>query len=555
MLIRFGLLILALSPVCFGASLVSTIFDYQQFCSSIGGRLDQKLLNNYMYSVYQLDGVAVEIYSDDTFSGQIKDMNFVEETAAYQRFRRKMGIDGNDGRGGLERNIVNVGDEFDCRTNDEDNAWAHTWVGRINSNNFQFSYNAFYPVGMRDPVSIGHEAYHTFISANAQLEYEFQSGALNEALADAFGVSFQIWLNAGTPDDMTILAPSRSDWQLGADYVMRDLGDPNAADQPDHMSQYQKMSSADDHGGVHINSGIINHAFYLLAEGGMHRRRGAGPSIEGVGVYKALTIWHNGGKLMGPYTNFEQAREKFQLAAAEIYGYESKELMATVAALDAVGIMSVPLPMAPTLPVVTPTAVAIEVVDISPITVDVEPPEIIESTVVIPSISQSEVTESTPSNKLYFIALFSVLGLVLVFFARRQPFDEFDGGEASALAFNSNDLSAQVKKTSITSENKDSLKLHINGKKLYLDALCLSSRQGYVFGRSNDLTDVQLRDAQVSRQHFRLSTAFDGHLKIFDLHSASGTNVNGARLKPMVGSLLLQGDEITVPGFVIKIMT
>lgn len=49
--------------------------------------------------------------------------------------------------------------------------------------------------------------------------------------------------------------------------------------QPAHMKDYQKMT--DDNGGVHINSGIPNHAFYLVAM-----------ELGGYAWEKAGRIWH-----------------------------------------------------------------------------------------------------------------------------------------------------------------------------------------------------------------------------------------------------------------------
>ncbi len=99
-----------------------------------------------------------------------------------------------------------------------------------------------------------HEFSHAVVTGTAALEYQGQSGALNESFADIMGVMVD-----------------RDDWTIGETIVgpkfpmayARSLADPPSAGQPKHMSALYK--GLDDYGGVHINSGIPNHAAYLLA--------------------------------------------------------------------------------------------------------------------------------------------------------------------------------------------------------------------------------------------------------------------------------------------------
>ena len=117
-----------------------------------------------------------------------------------------------------------------------------------------------------------HELSHGVTQFSAALEYHDQSGALNEHLSDAFGILVKQWL-------LGQLA-SQSDWLIGSGLLapgvrgkaIRSMKEPGTAyddpvlgrdPQPAHMRNY--VTSADDNGGVHINSGILNHAFYLFA--------------------------------------------------------------------------------------------------------------------------------------------------------------------------------------------------------------------------------------------------------------------------------------------------
>lgn len=119
---------------------------------------------------------------------------------------------------------------------------------------------------------IGHELTHGVTSFTANLAYEGESGALNESLSDVFGSMVKQhtlgqsaaqadWLiGAGLFTDRVRGVALRSMRAPGTAYDDRTLGkDP----QPDSMSGY--VDTADDNGGVHINSGIANRAFYLAA--------------------------------------------------------------------------------------------------------------------------------------------------------------------------------------------------------------------------------------------------------------------------------------------------
>jgi Zn-dependent metalloprotease len=109
-----------------------------------------------------------------------------------------------------------------------------------------------------------HEMTHGVVQHTVNLEYQFQSGALNESFADVFGVMVD-----------------RDDWRIGEDVVLtsvfpsgalRDMEDPHnggtsRADlgwQPSHMNEFVELTIDDDNGGVHVNSGIPNKACHLI---------------------------------------------------------------------------------------------------------------------------------------------------------------------------------------------------------------------------------------------------------------------------------------------------
>jgi Zn-dependent metalloprotease len=138
----------------------------------------------------------------------------------------------------------------------------------------------------KDPDVIAHELTHGVTQHSAGLIYYGQSGALNESMSDVFGTVIQQAIDGTTADD--------ADWLIGNDIMgpelygeaLRSMKAPGTAydnyilgkdPQPDHMTRY--YHGADDNQGVHINSGIPNKVFYLVA--------------MDIGTDKAALIWYS----------------------------------------------------------------------------------------------------------------------------------------------------------------------------------------------------------------------------------------------------------------------
>lgn len=118
---------------------------------------------------------------------------------------------------------------------------------------------------------IGHELAHGVTEDEAQLVYFRQSGALNESISDVFGSLVKQFALGQKAEE--------ADWLIGAGLIanapeqaLRSMKQPGTAydhpllgkdSQPAHMDDYLQTTS--DNGGVHSNSGIPNHAFYLAA--------------------------------------------------------------------------------------------------------------------------------------------------------------------------------------------------------------------------------------------------------------------------------------------------
>ena len=132
----------------------------------------------------------------------------------------------------------------------------------------------FYPLVSADVV--GHELTHGLISNTADLEYDGESGALNEAFADIFGTAYEFWLyekynqNKNLDDDIL----GDSDWFIGEDLsriddFLRNMLNPLEGNQPKEYKgeKWHPTNNSFDNGGVHINSGVPNYLFYLICTG------------------------------------------------------------------------------------------------------------------------------------------------------------------------------------------------------------------------------------------------------------------------------------------------
>jgi len=142
---------------------------------------------------------------------------------------------------------------------------------------------------------VAHELSHGVTEDEAQLIYAYQAGALNESMSDVFGSLVKQMKNNQTANDADWLIGAellsnavKNDTRSGPNLAIRSMKDPGSAfnhpvlgkdPQPKHMNDY--VDTFEDNGGVHINSGIPNHAFYLAAT-----------NIGGYAWEKAGRVWY-----------------------------------------------------------------------------------------------------------------------------------------------------------------------------------------------------------------------------------------------------------------------
>lgn len=234
----------------------------------------------------------------------------------YDYYLNTHGRNSINGEGGTIFSVVNVSDEGGQSLA---NAF---WNGQAMF--YGNGGNIFYPLA--GGLDVGaHEMTHGVIQNTANLEYQNEPGAINESMADISGAMVD-----------------RSNWQLGETITpdgsqyfptgaMRDMSNPHNGGssfndpsyQPMHVNE--KYTGSNDNGGVHLNSGIINYAYFLLAEDISKNK------AEKL-FYRALSSY------MTKSSQFIDCRLAFEQAAKDLYGDGSAEHNAVANAFYSVGI-------------------------------------------------------------------------------------------------------------------------------------------------------------------------------------------------------------------------
>jgi Zn-dependent metalloprotease len=178
---------------------------------------------------------------------------------------------------------------------------------------------------------VAHEMTHGLTDNTARLEYQGETGALNESYSDIFGI---IIANSHEPDI------DHWDWEMGEELddtgiPLRDLSDPARCGQPAHMDDFVHIVR--DNGGVHTNSGIHNKAaFNVISTKNGHRQLFSPQQVAAL-FYLALT--NNLSRTSG----FRDSRRAVELVAKSLFRRDPQadrdaKLTAIGAAFDAVGI-------------------------------------------------------------------------------------------------------------------------------------------------------------------------------------------------------------------------
>lgn len=176
---------------------------------------------------------------------------------------------------------------------------------------------------------VAHELTHAVTDTEDDLVYQYEPGALSEALSDIFATLVEYYVN---------LSP---DWLIGEDIytpsvsgdALRSLENPVIYGDPDRYAD--RYTGSSDNGGVHTNSGIINKAAYLIANGGTHY----GVTVNGIGKDKLGKIFY---RAIVYYVTSSESFSNFRAhaiqAATDLYGSSSSEVQTVKAAFNSIGV-------------------------------------------------------------------------------------------------------------------------------------------------------------------------------------------------------------------------
>jgi Zn-dependent metalloprotease len=245
--------------------------------------------------------------------------------ATYRLLADEYGFPSIDGRGSPLRATVHYGRDYDNAFWNGERVVAGDGDGEV--------FERF----TQSVTVLGHELAHGFTQHTTQLVYEGQSGALNEHVSDVVGALVEQHLLGQTAEDAS--------WLIGAGILtprikaaaLRSLKAPGTAyddpligkdPQPAHMSDF--VRTTEDNGGVHINSGIPNRAFYLAAT-----------ALGGHAWERAGTVWFDAltGTKVPSDCSFARFAEATTAAASERFGAVSAEAGAVRTAWQETGVV------------------------------------------------------------------------------------------------------------------------------------------------------------------------------------------------------------------------
>jgi hypothetical protein len=235
---------------------------------------------------------------------------------------------------------------------------------------------------------VAHEHGHGVTECTSNLDYVNQPGALNESFSDMMGNSAEFFANEPPASNCTLASGQTAcaDWWVAEDVTLtadakpgfRNMADPEedfssalGAPHPDHFAEF--IVTGLDNGGVHVNSGIPNHAYFLLVNGGLNASCAAPAThndahcadgdtqdnnlnVAGIGLGAAEDIFFLGFTALPTNANFCQARASTEAAAGILFGASSQQRRSTTDAWVAVGVTDTACGFANTGPSAADTA-------------------------------------------------------------------------------------------------------------------------------------------------------------------------------------------------------
>jgi len=197
----------------------------------------------------------------------------------------------------------------------------------------------------------GHEIGHAICTFTANLAYQNQSGGMNEGFSDIWGACIEHYGRTGAITGVTTAAV----WKIGEDLAtnpLRSMSNPLSRGNPDTYLGTNWTTTADEGGcspvegndycGVHNNSGVLNHWFYILTEGKSGTNNAPVPdvySVTGIGMEKSAEIaYFTERDYLTSNSTYLDARNASIAVASSLYCASSPEVIAVTNAWYAVNV-------------------------------------------------------------------------------------------------------------------------------------------------------------------------------------------------------------------------
>jgi len=281
--------------------------------------------------VITLDG-DLDVFENDSKYWDLENENQDEvagdlhycASSFYDMMNEKFGWSGIDGEGGELITVAHAGGKFLV------NAYWDGNRARFGNGDCD-RYSALTTLDI-----VGHEFAHGLTDYTSDLVYRNESGALNEAMSDIFGKALEYYYDR---ENFNWLIGDRI--RLNSDVnVIRSMEDPGVRNDPKFYKGDFWWTSTGDNGGVHSNSGVLNHWFYLLVNGGNGVNEiGENYSITPVSFDDAMQIVFNMQRVyLSVNSNYYDALIAAVESAKDLFGENTDQHLSVVEAWRAVGI-------------------------------------------------------------------------------------------------------------------------------------------------------------------------------------------------------------------------
>lgn len=279
------------------------IESYSGICHLLQRRLYEYNLDNQIWEEGDPFPGSLDVWEQKAIVSTIYTYNFFKNAFGHVSF------DNND----APMLLLDESDAINCP-----NA---TWNGT----------SANFCLGVGSDDVVGHEWGHAYTDYTSDLIYAWQSGALNEAYSDIWGETIDLINNYDDYDeDLSVRTACNSSqrWLMAEDAsgiggTLRDMWNPNCRNDPGSVLDTMYHCNESNNGGVHTNSGVINHLYVLLVDGGEYN----GQIINPIGMTKAAHLfWRAQSTYLNPVSNFVDFADALEASCMDLMGIDLESL-------------------------------------------------------------------------------------------------------------------------------------------------------------------------------------------------------------------------------------